>query len=286
MKKIVLFFLLISSSSIAQDSEAKFVLTLDGPEPVVLQFDGLTAQEISRRALKWFRTIYQDPNTSTVSVENGIIKVTGSLEKAFVLDIDLHPTPFDIEYSLQLSAEENKARVLIDIGHIWWHPFSRKADFTYRRFFNQDGQIRNSYLQPKKDLEKSINLFIQEFYQDMKIGANTLTRQTDDVSRVFSIVDKNAEPHHGFTSFYQFLTDNVHYPEQTRRSGVNGKMIFKFVVEPNGSLTNFEIIESLSKDCDKELIRVLRLCPNWIPGEVKGKKVRQEYRMPFIFKFQ
>jgi hypothetical protein len=61
-------------------------------------------------------------------------------------------------------------------------------------------------------------------------------------------------------------------------------VIFKFVVEPDGILTNFEIVRSLSKECDSELIRVLRLCPNWIPGEAMGRKVRQAYTVPFNFK--
>jgi protein TonB len=285
----ILLFLLLTGclQVIAQDGEQKFTLTHSGAEPITLKLHGLGAQEIHTRALKWFQTIYQDTNKPAISVEkNKSISVNGSIEKAFVMDENGLPFVFDIEYVLQIEVNDGVARLAIDVGQIWWHHFSRKAEFTYQRFFTQDGQIKKSYANSKNQLEKSINVLVREFDQDLKMGATNRMRQTNDTSRVFVSVDKNAEPRGGFPAFYKFLEDNVQYPEQARRSAVSGKVIFKFVVEPDGLLTNMEIVESLFKDCDNELIRVLRLCPNWIPGELMGKKVRQAYTMPFNFKLQ
>jgi TonB family protein len=146
--------------------------------------------------------------------------------------------------------------------------------------------MRPAYGDAKNGLEKSINLIVHEFYHDLKIRSGTRMRQTNDTTKVYATLDKNAEPHGGISEFYKFLADHVQYPEHARRSSVSGKVIFKFVIEPDGSLTNFEIVHSLFKDCDDEIIRVLRLCPNWIPGEIKGRKVRQGYTMSFNFKLQ
>jgi len=284
---VVFLWSIVSLQVVAQDTIPKFVLTISGAEQIVLQLDGLHAQEIYNRALKWFQTIYQDPSEPSISIfENGLISVNGSIEKAFVMDVNRLPFSFDIEYVLRVEVKENNARLAIEIGQVWWHRFNRKADFTYRRFFKQDGQTKKLYVDSKEGLEKSINQLVQEFYDDLKIGSKSRTRQTSDTSRVFVKVDKNAEPRGGLNEFYQFLADHVRYPEHSRRSGISGKVVFKVVIEPDGLLTNFEIVQSLSKECDSELIRVLRLCPNWIPGEAMGKKVRQAYTMPFNFKLQ
>ena len=271
----------------AQNAVPKFVVTLSGVEPIILKFDALDAEEIYSRTLKWFRTVYHDPNEPSVSgVKNELVKIDGSIENAFIMDVDRQPLVFDIEYALQISVKENQATLAMDIGQVWWHPFNRKAEFTYQRFFTTDGEIRPGYGDARDKLEKSINSIVHEFYHDLKIRADTRTRQTSDTAKVYATLDKNAEPYGGIAEFYKFLLANVQYPEHARRSSVSGNVVFKFVVEPDGSLTNFEIIRSLFKDCDGEIIRVLRICPNWIPGEVKGRKVRQGYTMSFNFKLQ
>jgi TonB family protein len=284
---VIVALLLYNLPAAAQSSLPKFVLTNSGFEPIVLKFDGLATHEIFDRTLRWFQTIYVDPNKPTIStLESRTIKVNGSIQKAFVMEVDLLPSAFDIEYSLQISSHDNSARLAIEIEQIWWHPFNKKADFTCQRFFNGDGQTRSLFVKTKKELEQSVNLLVHELYQDVKIGSMTRMRQTIDTARVFVEVDKNAEPRHGYPAFYEFLSYHLHYPEHARRSGISGKIVFKFVVEPNGFLTNFEIVKSLSTECDNELIRVLRLCPNWIPGEINRKKVRQAFTMPFNFTLQ
>ncbi len=94
---------------------------------------------------------------------------------------------------------------------------------------------------------------------------------------------KSAEFPGGLEQFYKFLGRNIRYPSKARNKKITGKVIATFIVEPDGSLSTFKIKQSLSTECDDELIRVLKLCPKWIPGIQNGIGVRQQLAIPFTF---
>lgn len=53
-----------------------------------------------------------------------------------------------------------------------------------------------------------------------------------------------------------------------------------FVVEIDGKLGDIKIIRDIGYGTGEEAIRVLSQCPNWIPGELAGEKVRVLYALP------
>lgn len=83
----------------------------------------------------------------------------------------------------------------------------------------------------------------------------------------------------------KFLEDNLQYPKSTRNLP-EGKVVVGFVVEKDGSLTNFTIQKSVHPLLDEEVIRVVKLMPKWIPGKQRGKIVRVQYTMPVTFKLE
>jgi periplasmic protein TonB len=56
-----------------------------------------------------------------------------------------------------------------------------------------------------------------------------------------------------------------------------------FIVEPDGRLTNLEVIRSLGFGCDEEATRVIRAMPAWRPGKQSGRAVRVRYNLPISF---
>jgi hypothetical protein len=61
---------------------------------------------------------------------------------------------------------------------------------------------------------------------------------------------------------------------------VKGRLVVEFIIEKDGSLSNFNIAQDLGHGTGKEAIRVLKLSPKWIPGKNNGKVVRSRYRFP------
>lgn len=86
------------------------------------------------------------------------------------------------------------------------------------------------------------------------------------------------------TECYMFVARQMHYPEEAAEKGIEGRVLIRFVVEKDGRLTNFEVIETPDPLLSDEALRVLKQMPQWIPAKNKGKDVRCRYSMPIQFR--
>ncbi|WP_457271491.1 energy transducer TonB [Pedobacter sp. UYEF25] len=77
-------------------------------------------------------------------------------------------------------------------------------------------------------------------------------------------IEKQPEFPGGLTKFYEYLSQNIHYPAAAVRSEQEGKVSLAFTVEKDGSLTNIEVIRGVSKEIDAEAIRVMQKPQNGI----------------------
>jgi TonB family protein len=102
-------------------------------------------------------------------------------------------------------------------------------------------------------------------------------------SEVFTVVEETAMPDGGVKVFYEFLAKNLLYPESARNAGIEGKVFIQFVINLDGSLSDFVIMRGIGSGCDEEAIRVLQLSPPWIPGKQNGKVVKQRMILPITF---
>ena len=86
------------------------------------------------------------------------------------------------------------------------------------------------------------------------------------------------------TECYMFVARQMHYPKEAEEKGIEGRVLIRFVVEKDGRLTNFEVIETPDPLLSDEALRVLKQMPKWIPAKNKGKDVRCRYSMPILFR--
>jgi hypothetical protein len=56
-----------------------------------------------------------------------------------------------------------------------------------------------------------------------------------------------------------------------------------FIVEPDGTLSNFRAVAGIGDGCDDEVVRVMKMSPAWTPGTKNGVPVRAEYAIPMTF---
>lgn len=63
-----------------------------------------------------------------------------------------------------------------------------------------------------------------------------------------------------------------------------GKISVLFVIEGDGSLSNFNILENTTSATEKDVVQVLEKAPKWIPGKLKNRIVRSTYTLPIIIK--
>lgn len=85
-------------------------------------------------------------------------------------------------------------------------------------------------------------------------------------------------PENGMKKFLAFFNKNYTIPK-TEKS-FKGRCFIIFVIEKDGSLSNFNIVKNTPKEIGEEAIRVLKTAPNWIPGKLKKQNVRSTYLLP------
>lgn len=111
---------------------------------------------------------------------------------------------------------------------------------------------------------------------------NTSSQNTMQNSE--NLAEKLPEFPGGQQAMNQFIIDNVKYPDEARKNGIQGKVLVSFLVSSTGKLKNINVVESVNELLDKEAVRVISSMPNWIPGEVDGKPVDMEMKLPIQFK--
>ncbi len=95
-------------------------------------------------------------------------------------------------------------------------------------------------------------------------------------------LDVAAVPEIGIKKFYNFFNENYAAPKQIEN--FKDEISILFVVEKDGTLSNFNIVKNTPKEIGEEAIRVLKSAPKWIPGKLKNKIVRSSYILPITIK--
>ena len=151
---------------------------------------------------------------------------------------------------------------------------------------------------------KKILLQGQEVYDD------------DDDDPVFEVTEEPAQYPGGQAALMQYLAQNIRYPKIAAENGVQGRVLVQFVVEKDGSLSNFAVVkksgDTITKNAQSgitvnalgsateeskvpqeafdalnaEAVRVLREIPKWIPAKQRGQEVRMRYTLPITFRLQ
>jgi protein TonB len=135
------------------------------------------------------------------------------------------------------------------------------------------GQIAKIFV-TKNDYEKRIVMIVS---QDSDLFNKTVEVQyVDPANEVFTIIEKPATYPGGLDAFKQYLAENLKYPEEALKNKKEGRVFVQFIVEPDGSLSDVQVVKGIGGACDKEAVRVLMNSPKWIPGEQSGQKVRQK----------
>lgn len=101
---------------------------------------------------------------------------------------------------------------------------------------------------------------------------------------VYTACDKQAEFPGGFAELMKWLSYNIKYPKDAQKDGIQGRVIVKFVINKDGSVSDATILKGVAPSLDKEALRVVSAMPKWIPGEANGKIVASWFNLPIVFK--
>jgi TonB family protein len=100
----------------------------------------------------------------------------------------------------------------------------------------------------------------------------------------FTEVDKMPEFKDGDVGLLKFIAENTIYPEQAKKNMITGKVLVKFIVEKDCSVSNVAILEGVNPLLDNEAVRVVNTLPKFEKPAIKaGIPVRVNYVIPITF---
>ena len=99
----------------------------------------------------------------------------------------------------------------------------------------------------------------------------------------FRVVEDLPQFPGGASEFMKWLTKNLKYPASAQKKQVRGRVVAQFIVNTDGSVSDLELTEHLETACDREVLRVLRMMPNWQAGVMNAKPCRTKVCIPIVF---
>ena len=83
--------------------------------------------------------------------------------------------------------------------------------------------------------------------------------------------------------YRNWVQSQLQYPAEAKEKGIKGRVIFSFVVEKDGSVSEFKVLNTPNKLFSAEVERVFKLTPKWEPGKQNGNAVRVKFTVPITF---
>jgi len=108
--------------------------------------------------------------------------------------------------------------------------------------------------------------------------------EADDDDRIYEMVEENAQFPGGDEAYMKWCSEHVKYPSICQEQGVQGRVMVAFVVNKDGSLEDFKVVQSKDDNLSKEALRALKTMPKWKPGRMGNKPVRMRFVAPVTFR--
>ena len=148
-----------------------------------------------------------------------------------------------------------------------------KADFEQAK--DDFKQADKAFKQAEKEFAKADKAFKQ---MEKDVQQKDLAYIKVEKMPTFQGGDLNA--------FRNWVQGQIQYPKEAMEKNISGRVIFSFVVEKDGSTSDFIVLQAPDKLLADEVERIFKTCPKWEPGTQRGEKVRVKYTVPIVFAIQ
>ncbi|MBQ2182661.1 MAG: energy transducer TonB, partial [Bacteroidaceae bacterium] len=146
----------------------------------------------------------------------------------------------------------------------------------YAKHFNADTSNGIIFINTKDHVKKGGSKEL--------VSVRVEAKKPQNEGNVFDVVEHMPEFPGGMEEMMKYLSMNIRYPEAARKAGTQGRVPVNFVVEADGTISNANVLRSVSEELDAEAIRVIQNMPKWKPGMQNGQAVRVKYTIPISFR--
>ena len=147
-------------------------------------------------------------------------------------------------------------------------------------------QIVEDDVEVEDDIDINAEVDQNEVIEEYEFTPPEIEEEEIVEAEIFKVVEEMPEFPGGAAKMMEYIQKNIKYPMMARESDIQGRVFVNFVVEPNGEISNVEVLRGIGGGCDEEAVRVVKSMPNWKPGKQRGSAVRCAFTVPIIFKLQ
>ena len=140
-----------------------------------------------------------------------------------------------------------------------------KADLKKKEQLKEE-QLKKEQIEQKADLKKDLETDLKEDHEIFYIVEEMPTFNGGDLEK-----------------FRQWVQSEVKYPEEAKAQKLQGTVYVNFVIGSSGKVANISVVRSVGELLDKEVIRVIKNAPVWVPGKQRGKEVAVSMSIPVKF---
>ena len=102
---------------------------------------------------------------------------------------------------------------------------------------------------------------------------------------VYTTVDVQPEFPGGYKALGKYVDGKNHkYPEEARKNKIEGKVVVQFIINEDGTCSDFEVIKGIGYGCDEAAVEAFKKMPKWKPGLVNGIPVKVRSQMGYNYK--
>ena len=311
-----LTFYVDDSSSIFSSKEEAPISKVEDNSDVLIDNLAMSDEEVKSSLIKFIEVFYNDqkkgyfdppsyfpPITQTYYNFHNLtyqrIKEVHWKRLADMKDLDLS---WDVS-SLEFERNGNEIVVNYLTRLNYFQPSKNQdvsADVRFEMIINEEGKISSlreteilNLVESPRSYQADTSSLVDgnDTYEnktsakDVQSGTESQKVEVVDDAKLYDSGNVESIPEYrgGPKALAMFIASRLRYPAKARENRIQGKVYISFVIEKNGSLSEFKVIKGIGSGCDEEAIRVLKLSPNWKPGAVKGSPVRTSYILPVSF---
>ena len=148
-----------------------------------------------------------------------------------------------------------------------YHAYWSDDATNFRVQFYEEGELKwNSVLLPKSNFQEDLEAIEIPVYQSAEV--DPVYNEEGDLQLAISK-----------------YTGTISYPNEAKDYDVEGMVFVRFIVNPDGKVTNVECIQSAHPILDNASVKHFENMPQWkSPGMVNGKKVSVQFTTPVVFR--
>lgn len=152
-----------------------------------------------------------------------------------------------------------------------------------------------TYPNHRSKVDSSIGALFNNWYKNAQsdleesgVDVQSLIKKIEEANWVYSWTSVDQTPSFigGDMAMYQWLGQNMVYPQAAADDGAQGRVTVQFIVEKDGSISHVKIARGRHPALEEEAVRIISEMPRWNPGRKNGQPVRVSHMLPINFTMQ